>query len=564
MRFNISLIVCFLGISFFSEIETKVKFNFGFISFENEDIEHIGHTLGFQDPWLAYGSGLSILALSLYATQDFWLTPVVNSIDFIKKQSQAQAAQFSKKEDSTFLELSKSKAKIYKSGDIKITLDDVAGMQAAKLDVFDIIQFLKDPQAYIAMGAKIPKGVLLQGPPGTGKTLLAKAIAGQASCPFIYLCAAEIEEMLVGVGSARLRDVFAKAKELAPCIIFFDEFDTVGKKRSDGLGAKSDDHTQTLTQLLTLMDGFDTHVNPIVVLAATNRAEVLDPALLRPGRFDRIVQVDLPLIKDRIDILTIHFAHVKKADNIDIPLIARVTRGFSGADLAHLVNEAAILAVNEGADCVTMLHVDQAYDNITLGRQIQGMEVFDEDVWETAYHEAGHSIIRVFLPDAAPLYKVTIAPRGKALGLSYSLPLREKSSVNEVEMRSQIIVALAGGLAEEAFGYHPSGGKSSDLEMARQIAYNMVTWYGMSEELRYMSYKDIDFRLSDDVATKIHEEVKKIIDECYAIAKTMVADHRHEIQELASMLVEQGTIFGNVVYDLCGVVEPKIEFGLAK
>lgn len=504
---------------------------------------------------------IGLIVAGAYVTQDYWFKPISKFLNKISVATQGKNAQ---KDDGGMLDFAKSKARIYKPGEINIKLKDVAGLRAAKLDIFDIMQFLKNPKKYTDMGATIPKGVLLQGPPGTGKTLLAKALAGEAECPFISVCASEFSEMFVGVASARLRDLFTKAKELAPCIIFFDEFDAIGKKRSgSSFGAGSDDHAQTIGQLLTLMDGFDMQKHPIIVIAATNRAEVLDPALLRPGRFDRIVQIDLPYLHDRIEILKVHLSSVKKSDQIDIPLIARATRGFSGAQLANLINEAAILAVNDDASCVQMKYIDQAYDNITLGRETMGMDHIDEDMWETAIHEAGHSVVRVFLQDQAhPLYKVTITPRGGALGISYSLPLREKYSMNENEMKAHIIVCLAGGLAEQEFNFGKTGGLSSDLQKARNIAYDMVVRYGMSDKLRYISYADIDHMLPNDIATQVHQEVQKIIDECYEKSCAMVQEHRDQIKELAELLMEQGTVFGDVVYRLCGVQEPKIEFGL--
>ncbi|MDP3788536.1 MAG: AAA family ATPase [Candidatus Chromulinivorax sp.] len=507
---------------------------------------------------------LTSMCVAAYFTTEYWYTPIVN---YLKKNSgqSGQNDKGSKKDDNSGLaDFAKTHARIYRPGDIKVKLKDVAGLEAAKLDVFDIMQFLKNPKAYTDMGAKIPKGVLMQGPCGTGKTLLAKAIAGEVECPFISVCASEFEEMYVGVGAARVRDLFAKAKELAPCILFIDEFDAIGTKRSARGTGSSDAQAQTLGQLLTSMDGFDMQKHPIIVLAATNRVEVLDPAVMRPGRFDRIVEVGLPFLNDRIDILKVHLNTIKKSDNIDVPLIARATMGFSGAELANLVNEAAILAVNAKASCVNMMHIDQAYDNITLGRETKGMTTIDEDMWETAIHEAGHSIIRVFLDHTAPLYKVTITPRGGALGISYSLPLREKYSSKEIEMKEQIVVCLAGGLAEQEFGFGKMVGLYGDLINARNIAYKMVTKYGMSEELRYMSYYEVEHNISNDVATKIDAEVQKIIDECYEISQVMVKERRNEIEQLARMLMEQGTVFGDVVYRMCNVPEPKIEYGLAK
>ena len=561
MRLKLTMIALLLSSSLSNFIESapfqgrsSIRLNFGLISVDWDEIR--------DNPGIFLG-GLSALVLAGYLTQDYWLKPIQS---YIKKYTNQQGEKnnSNKKDDNGLADFTKSRARIYKPGDIKTKLKDVAGLMAAKLDVFDIMQFLKDPKLYNDMGAKIPKGMLMQGPPGTGKTLFAKAIAGEVGCPFISVCASEFGEMFVGVGAARVRDLFAKAKELAPCILFIDEFDAIGKKRTAGFGGSGDEQAQTLGQLLTLMDGFDMQKYPIIVIAATNRAEILDPAILRPGRFDRIVEVGLPYLKDRIDILNVHIKNVKASDFIDVPLIARATMGFSGAELAHLINEAAILAVNDKATCVEMKHIDRAYDNITLGRETDGMDRVSGDMWETAIHEAGHSILRVFLEDAEPLYKVTITPRGGALGISYSLPLREKYSTSETEMKALIVICLAGGLAEQEFGFGKKVGLSSDLKMAREIAYAMVTRYGMAQELRYMSYADMEHYVSHDVLTKIDAEVKRIIDECYERSQILVKEHRKEIEQLANMLMEQGTVFGDVVYKMCGVVEPKIEYGLVK
>ncbi len=564
MRLKLTMLALLFSSSLCYEAQAKVTYWFPGLTFENDDIEHIGHVVGIENSWGAYTFGLTVVTSLLYTSQDYWYHPVVN---YLKKNSiqSGQGDKGSKKEDNNGLvDFAKTHARIYRPGEIKVTLKDVAGLEAAKLDMYDIMQFLKNPKDYIDMGAKIPKGVLMQGPCGTGKTLLAKAIAGEVECPFISVCASEFEEMFVGVGAARVRDLFAKAKELAPCILFIDEFDAIGTKRSARGTGSSDAQAQTLGQLLTCMDGFDMQKYPIIVLAATNRVEVLDPAVIRPGRFDRIVEVGLPYLHDRIAILKVHLRNVKTSDNIDIPLIARATMGFSGAELANLVNEAAILAVNAKASCVSMIHIDQAYDNITLGRETKGMDTIDEEMWATALHEAGHSIVRVFLQDAAPLYKVTITPRGGALGISHSLPLREKYSLNEKEMKAQIIVCLSGGLAEQEFGFGKTVGLSNDLMRARDIAYSMVTVYGMSDEFRYMSYYDMDHYISNDVATRIDAEVQKIIDECYEQSQGLIKQYKNEIEQLARMLMEQGTIFGDVVYRMCNVPEPKIEYGLAK
>ena len=565
MRFKLSVMILMISISLWSNVQAEAQ---EFKSkYENNSSLRLGlpfiiQGIDWQEikdyPYTSIGT-ITLVGVTAYLAQDYWLKPMQK---FFNKITTALAGKDGRKDDNGVADFGKSKYRIYKPGEMKVKLADVAGVQAAKLDVYDIMQFLKNPKKYTDMGAKIPKGVLFQGPPGTGKTLLAKAIAGEVECPFISVCASEFIEMFVGAGAARVRDLFAKAKELAPCIIFFDEFDAIGKKRIAGFGGSGDEQAQTLGQLLTLMDGFDMQKHPIILIAATNRADVLDPAVVRPGRFDRIVEVGLPFLYDRIEILKVHLQGVKKSGAIDVPLIARATAGFSGAQLANLINEAAILAVNEDAASVTMSHIDKAYDNITLGRETLGMETIDEEVWQTAIHEAGHSIIRVFLDQAQPLYKVTITPRGKALGLSYSRPLREKYSINESEMKAQIVVCLAGGLAEQKFGFGKNGGLASDLKVARNIAYDMVVYYGMSDQLRYISYADIDHLLPNDIATKVHQEVEKIIDECYEVAQKMVSEHRDQIEQLAQMLMESGTVFGDLVYRLCGVPEPKIEYGL--
>lgn len=502
----------------------------------------------------------TVLIAGAYCTKMYWYDPI---IELLSGHEAVGSDQNSPSGKDAMADFTKSRARIYKPGDIKTKLKDVAGLQAAKLDVFDIMQFLKNPKAYTDMGAKIPKGVLMQGPPGNGKTLLAKAIAGEVDCPFISVAASEFVEMFVGAGAARIRDLFAKAKELAPCILFIDEFDAIAKKRSAVSFGGSDEQAQTLGQLLTLMDGFDMQKHPIIILAATNRAEVLDPAVIRPGRFDRIVEVNKPFLNDRIEILKVHLKHVKTAPKIDVPLIARATMGFSGAELANLVNEAAIVAVNDKSSCVDMTHIDKAYDNITLGRETMGMDLVDGDMWETAVHEAGHSIAAVFLEHADPLYKVTITPRGGALGISYQLPLREKYSSSEIQMKAKIITLLAGGLAEQEFGFGKKVGLSNDLKVARNIAYSMVAFYGMAEDLRYMSYADIDHNLPNDIATNIHHQVQKIIDECYVKAQELVHTYRPQIEQLANLLMEHGTVFGNVVYRMCGMPEPTIDYGLS-
>ena len=498
-----------------------------------------------------------------YATQDYWLTPIQN---YLNKKDAAPVIHFDapKKEDNALSKIQDCRARIYQAGEVKTRFPDVAGCKGAKEDFKDIINFLKDPKSFNEMGAKIPKGVLMQGPPGTGKTLLAKAVAGEVQCPFISICASEFVEAFVGVGAARIRDLFAKAKQLAPCIIFIDEFDAVGKKRSSTPGGGGDEYAQTLAQLLTLMDGFDVVKNPIIVIAATNRVDVLDPAVLRPGRFDRKVEVGLPFVKDRIDILKVHLRNVRCSDEIDVPLIARVTRGFSGAQLAQLVNEAAILAVNRKSKKVEMCDLDMAFDHVTIGRETFGMDRDAFEMRKTAIHESGHVMGTIFQPASMnAVYKVTITPRGGALGIMWPVPLREKYGSSEEQLKAEIIMLLAGGIAEEEFGYGKWTGKSNDIMKAYRSAYSMVVRYGMSDDLSYVSYDEIDHLLPNDVASKVHEETKKIVDECYAKCQELIALHKDDIELLANLLMEKGTVSGEEVYCLFGLPLPDIDFRMS-
>lgn len=556
MRLRLSLIgllLCFPP----HQIE-GAKLNLGIVNFDSDqDRFHNGFSALFIASLVAAG----------YYTQDYWLVPLQ---DFMKRQGTPPTIIFNdnggggKKEDNSMSKFQNCRARIYQAGEVKTRFKDVAGCLGAKKDLEDIINFLKDPKAFNEMGAKIPKGVLLQGPPGTGKTLLAKALAGEVGVPFLSVCASEFIEAFVGIGAARIRDLFEKAKQLAPCIIFIDEFDAVGKKRSSSPGGGSDEYAQTLAQLLTLMDGFDPVKNPIIVIAATNRADVLDPAVLRPGRFDRKVEVGLPYVQDRIEILKVHLRNVKCSDNIDIPLIARATGGFSGAELAQLVNEAAILAVNRKSKIIEMKDIDLAYDHVTIGRETMGMDRNQVELMKTAIHESGHAIGMIYQPlFMDPLYKVTITPRGGALGLTWSIPLKESYGHSDDEFKAQIVMILAGGLAEEAFGYGQWSGKSSDIKKAYRIAYNMVVRYGMSDDLCYISYDDIDHVLPNDIATRVHDATKKIVDECYEKSQALVNDHKNEIQQLADLLMQKGTVSGYDVYRMFGLPIPNIDFSLS-
>lgn len=509
---------------------------------------------------------ITAIAATSYATQEYWL-PAIH--DYVTKTENTQTIilyeKEAKKDDSNPMsKIQNCRARIYQAGEVKTTFKDVAGCENAKRDLDDILNFLKFPKAFHEIGATIPKGVLFQGPPGTGKTLLAKALAGEAQCPFISISASEFIEAFVGVGAARIRDLFEKAKQLAPCIVFIDEFDAVGKARSSGSNGGNDEYTQTLAQLLTLMDGFDIVTNPIIVIAATNRVDVLDPAVLRPGRFDRKVEVGLPYIQDRCDILKVHLKKVKCSSTIDIPLIARATSGFSGAELAQLVNEAAILAVNRKSKVVEMCDIEAARDYITMGRETKGMSYNESYLKKTAIHESGHAIAMIYQPGLVnPLYKVSITPRGGALGITTQMPLGEFYGYSSDEFKAQIIMLLAGGVAEEIAGYGKYTGKSNDIMRAYHIAYEMVVRYGMSEGLEYISYDKLEHYLPNDVASKIHEETKNIVDECYVECKALVSLHKNQIEQLADLLMKKGTVSGYEVYQMFGLPLPDIDFTLS-
>lgn len=552
----LALLLCLLSHQMYG-----VKVHLGLISFDVEEVK--------DNPITTLTIVAAVAAIS-YISQDYWY-PTIQG--FMKKKDEPlpptiilyeKEKETKQQDESPMAKIQNCRARIYKTGEITTKLTDVAGCHSAKKDFEDILNFLKDPKAFHEIGAKIPKGVLMQGPPGTGKTLLAKAVAGEAQCPFISICASEFIEAFVGVGAARIRDLFEKAKQLAPCIIFIDEFDAVGKKRSSSPGGGGDEYAQTLAQLLTLMDGFDVVKNPIIVIAATNRADVLDEAVLRPGRFDRKVEVGMPYIQDRIEILKVHLRNVKCSNAIDIPLIARATRGFSGAQLSQLINEAAIIAVNRKSKVVEMCDIDIAFDHITIGRETMGMMHSESQVRKTAIHEAGHAVAMLYQPLLTdPLYKVSITPRGGALGVTWSIPVGEQYGSNQDKFTAEIIMLLAGGIAEEEFGYGKCTGKSNDIMKAYHIAYKMVALYGMSDELDYISYDNLQHQLPNDVHAKVHDQAKKIIDACSVKCKELVALHKDKIQLLADLLLEKGTIPGDEVYRMFGLDLPEIDFTLS-
>ncbi|PPU99483.1 ATP-dependent metallopeptidase FtsH/Yme1/Tma family protein [Xanthomonas hyacinthi] len=449
----------------------------------------------------------------------------------------------------------KSRAKLQGEDQIKITFADVAGCDEAKEEVGELVDFLRDPTKFTKLGGKIPRGVLMVGPPGTGKTLLAKAIAGEAKVPFFSISGSDFVEMFVGVGASRVRDMFEQAKKHAPCIIFIDEIDAVGRHRGAGLGGGHDEREQTLNQLLVEMDGFEGGEG-VIVIAATNRPDVLDPALLRPGRFDRQVVVGLPDVRGREQILKVHMRKLPLADDVEPMVIARGTPGFSGADLANLCNEAALFAARETVKEVRMDHFDRARDKILMGAERRSMAMSEEEKTLTAYHEAGHAIVGRLVPEHDPVYKVTIIPRGRALGVTMYLPEGDKYSINRVAIQSQLCSLYGGRVAEELiFGTDKvTTGASNDIERATKMARNMVTKWGLSDELGPIAYGEEDDEVflgrsvtqhksvSDDTARRIDEVVRSILDKAYAKTTQILTENLDKLHVMAKLLLEYETI----------------------
>ncbi|MBT3915112.1 MAG: ATP-dependent metallopeptidase FtsH/Yme1/Tma family protein [Rhodospirillaceae bacterium] len=454
----------------------------------------------------------------------------------------------------------KSKAKLLTEKTGRVTFDDVAGIDEAKQELEEIVDFLKDPAKFQRLGGKIPKGCLLVGPPGTGKTLLARAIAGEANVPFFTISGSDFVEMFVGVGASRVRDMFEQGKKNAPCIIFIDELDAVGRHRGAGLGGGNDEREQTLNQMLVEMDGFETNEG-VILLAATNRPDVLDPALLRPGRFDRQVVVPNPDIVGREKILKVHMRKVPVAPDVDAKVIARGTPGFSGADLANLVNEAALLAARPGGRMVTMANFEASKDKVMMGAERRSMVMTDEEKALTAYHEAGHAIVGINVPKHDPLHKVTIIPRGRALGVTMSLPERDKYSYSKLELESKLAVMFGGRLAEEiTFGEeNVTTGAGNDIQQATDMARRMVTEYGFSDKLGPLRYTDNDEEIflghsvarhknvSDATAKLIDEEVRRLIEEAEEVARKVLTEKGDDLEQLAQALLEYETLSGSEV-----------------
>ncbi|AMY70776.1 ATP-dependent zinc metalloprotease FtsH [Frigidibacter mobilis] len=451
----------------------------------------------------------------------------------------------------------KSRAKLLTEKQGRVTFDDVAGIDEAKEELEEIVEFLRNPQKFSRLGGKIPKGALLVGPPGTGKTLLARAIAGEAGVPFFTISGSDFVEMFVGVGASRVRDMFEQAKKNAPCIVFIDEIDAVGRARGVGMGGGNDEREQTLNQLLVEMDGFEAN-DGVIIIAATNRKDVLDPALLRPGRFDRQVTVGNPDIKGREKILNVHARKVPLGPDVDLRTIARGTPGFSGADLANLVNEAALTAARKGRRFVTMDDFESAKDKVMMGPERRSMIMSDEDKEMTAYHEAGHAIVGIMLPKCDPVYKATIMPRGAALGMVMSLPEMDRHSWHKDQMKDRIAMGMAGKAAEvKKWGEERvSSGASGDIQNVSAVARAMVMRWGMSEKIGNIDYSEAHegyqgntggFSVSAETKRMIEDEVKLIVDEGYARAKKILDDHEEEFERLAQGLLEYETLTGDEI-----------------
>ena len=479
-----------------------------------------------------------------------WLSLLVNFLPlllliavliFIMRQMQAGGNKA--------LSFGKSRARLLTSQQKKATFKDVAGIEEAKEELQEIIDFLKDPQKFQKLGGRIPKGVLLVGPPGTGKTLLARAIAGEANVPFFSISGSDFVEMFVGVGASRVRDLFEQGKKNAPCIVFIDEIDAVGRHRGAGLGGGHDEREQTLNALLVEMDGFESNEG-VILIAATNRPDVLDPALLRPGRFDRRVVVPRPDIKGREEILRVHTRKVPISEDVDLSVIARGTPGFSGADLANLVNEAALWAARQNRKLVMMIDFEMSKDKVLMGVERRSMILSDEEKRNTAYHEAGHALVAAMTPTADPLHKVTIIPRGMALGLTMQLPIDDKHTYTKTYLEGTLTVLMGGRLAEEIFLGHITTGAGNDIERATEIARKMVCDWGMSdlgplafgkkEEAIFLGREINQHRdYSEDTAIQIDKEVHRIVMMCYETARNILTLHRETLERIAAALLER-------------------------
>ncbi|WP_338140499.1 ATP-dependent zinc metalloprotease FtsH [Candidatus Dactylopiibacterium carminicum] len=541
-------------------------------AYTQEGRELVVSTPGFQDPFmvsdlLKYGVQVSAAKkeeTSWLLSAFLNLLPVLIIVGvwvFFMRQMQGggKGGAFS---------FGKSKARMLDESANSLTFADVAGCDEAKEEVSELVEFLRDLSKFQKLGGRIPKGVLMVGSPGTGKTLLAKAIAGEAKVPFFSISGSDFVEMFVGVGAARVRDMFENAKKHAPCIIFIDEIDAVGRQRGAGLGGGNDEREQTLNQMLVEMDGFEGS-SGVIVIAATNRPDVLDPALLRPGRFDRQVTVPLPDIRGREQILKVHMRKVPVAPDVDPAILARGTPGMAGADLANLVNEAALFAARGNKRLVDMDDFERAKDKIFMGAERKSIVISPDEKKATAYHESGHAIIGSLLPGCDPVHKVTVIPRGRALGVTWSLPERDRTSLYQDQMLAQISMLFGGRVAEEIFVGKVSTGASNDFERATSIARDMVTRYGMSEELGPMVYAENEGEVflgrsvtthknvSEATMQKVDKEIRRIIDEQYALARNLLEEHRDKVETMTSALLEWETIDADQIRDIMEGKQPR-------
>ncbi len=465
----------------------------------------------------------------------------------------------------------KSRARLVSDSARKVTFEDVAGIEEAKEELEEIIEFLRDPKKFTKLGGRIPKGVLLVGAPGTGKTLLARAIAGEAEVPFFNISGSDFVEMFVGVGASRVRDLFVQGKKHAPCIIFIDEIDAVGRHRGAGLGGGHDEREQTLNQLLVEMDGFESN-DGVILISATNRPDVLDPALLRPGRFDRQVVVPLPDLRGREGILMVHVRHTPLSSDVDLRVVARGTPGFSGADLENLVNEAALLAARLNKEMVEMIDLERAKDKVLMGTERKSMIMSEKEKRNTAFHEVGHALVSKFLPGTDPVHKVSIIPRGRALGMTMTLPIEDRYSYDEDYMKNTLAKLMGGRVAEEVVFNHKTSGASDDIEKATTIARKMVTVYGMSnsmgpiafgqkEEAIFLGREIAQHRdYSEKTAIRIDEEVQRIVDEAYSTAKGILREHEDLLHKIAETLIEKETLDGKEIDAIIEANKPGLEF----
>ncbi|MFH0776367.1 MAG: ATP-dependent zinc metalloprotease FtsH [Patescibacteria group bacterium] len=522
--------------------------------------------LGFSDP----KSGVVIEAVDSTGS-DFWLNVIAGIIPFLliaaflvymmrQAQSHNQGA----------MSFGQSRAQVADKTKNKTTFADVAGANEAKEELVEIVDFLKNPKKYTAMGAKIPKGVMLVGPPGTGKTLLARAVAGEANVPFFSISGSEFVEMFVGVGASRVRDLFKKAKRNAPAIVFVDEIDAVGRQRGAGLGGGHDEREQTLNQILTEMDGFETGTN-VIVMAATNRPDVLDPALLRPGRFDRRVVIDMPDIGERLEILGVHSRNKPLAKNSDLEKVARQTPGFTGADLENLLNEAAILATKRGLKTITQSELEHAIEKVALGPEKKSRVLTDDEKKITAFHEAGHAVVSHVLPHTDPVHKVSIVSRGMALGVTWYLPVIDRRLESESRFHDELASLLGGHVAEEMVFGEVTTGSSNDLQRASKIARAMVTKFGMSEKLGPVIFgsshgsvflgKDLmhERDYSEQMASQIDGEVRKIVETAYQTAKNILFKNKAKLKKIAEKLLEVETLDSTDFEKLFGAKKVTVE-----